>query len=313
MYPTPSSPKSYLDEHAVADFSLAAYTKGNIALVADGVSQGTLSKWAGKFFDGVPAAQAGDLGLNLTSSTYYGGEQRSEHARGNAMVIAFPSSASAELAVLAALLGGPSSVKWSPGSSILGKTSSAGAVASATNLSYSDAGLLAIQISGSASAVRKTAEETVKALKAIASGSINKEDMTKAIAKARFDALEKSELRDASLLSVGTNIVHGQKLEAAQAVATDMASVTADKLQSVSLTDPQSSRNIKYEALLTPSPGRQDAVGWTGNRVDSWRSSRPTIRRGAWLEGIEGRNGEMATVPTNPRPREECPLCEFSS
>jgi ubiquinol-cytochrome c reductase core subunit 2 len=236
MYPTPSSPKSYLDEHAVADFALNAYTKGNIAVVADGASQATLAKWAGKFFDAVPASQAGELGLNLAPSTYYGGEQRSDHAAGNSMVIAFPISGSADLAVLAALLGGPSSVKWSPGSSILGKISSLeGAVASATNLSYSDSGLLAIQISGSATAVRKTAEEAVKALKAIASGSISKEDVSKAIAKAKFEALEKSELRDLSLLSVGTSIVHGQKPELAQTAATNIASVTADKLKSVSL------------------------------------------------------------------------------
>jgi ubiquinol-cytochrome c reductase core subunit 2 len=235
MYPTPSSPKSYLDEHAVADFALAAYTKGNIALVADGASQAALSRWAGKFFDAIPVSPAGDLALSVASSTYHGGEQRAEHARGNAMVIAFPSSSSADLAVLAALLGGPSSVKWSPGSSILGKIASAeGAVATATNLAYSDAGLLAIQISGPAKAVRKTAEEAVKALKAIASGSISKEDVLKATAKAKFDVLEKGAPRDASLLSVGTSLVHGQKLAAAEAVAANLQAVTAEKLTSVS-------------------------------------------------------------------------------
>lgn len=236
LYPSlSSSAKNYLDEYSVAEFAEAAYTKPNIALVADGASQSALSQWADKFFADVPASASGKLSVKSTPSSYYGGEQRVDFQGGNAVVLAFPgtSASSPEVAVLGALLGGQSSVKWSSGFSLVSKIAAAtGVNASTTNLKYSDAGLLAIQLSGSASSVRKASEETVKALRSVAAGSVSKEDLTKAIGKAKFDALDAGQ----SLLSVGSELVHGIKPVQAADLARTYESVTLQKLQDAAKT-----------------------------------------------------------------------------
>lgn len=208
LYPSMSTPiGSYLNEHSVATFAAAAYTQSNVALVADGANPEILGKWTEKFFNGVPASSSTKLSSPV--STYFGGEQRTALAHGNAMVLAFSGSSKPELAVLAALLGGSSSISWSPGFTLLSKISATtGATASASNLTYSDAGLFTIQLSGSASAVRTAATEAINALKAV-SGSVSKEDLTKAIAKAKFDAaFEKS--RSASVLAAGVAALSGK-------------------------------------------------------------------------------------------------------
>lgn len=238
---TPSMPtQPYLNESSIADFAGAAYAKPNIAIVADGTSGAELSKWVEQFFKTSPVSSSGSLGLNTSSSQYYGGESRANHTAGNSVVIAFPGSSqvtpSPEIAVLAALLGGKSSIKWSPGFSLLSRTVGglSGLSVSATNLSYSDAGLLTVQLTGPALAVRKAAEETVKALKAVSAGSVSKEDLAKAISKARFDALEASEGRNASLLLAGSSAVQTGKPVEIMDTIKPLESVTVDKLKTVS-------------------------------------------------------------------------------
>lgn len=190
------------------------------------------------FFKTVPASPTGTL--SATPTTYYGGESRIAHTGGNSLVIAFSGSSfgtyKPEVAVLAALLGGHPNVKWSPGFTLLSKAVSTnpGASASATNLAYSDAGLFTIQVSGAAGAVRATSQEAVKALKSIAEGSVSKEDLTKAVAKARFDALSSSESGIQTILSAGSGIVHtGKPFQIAETVKS-IEGITADKLKTVS-------------------------------------------------------------------------------
>ncbi|ORY63959.1 Metalloenzyme, LuxS/M16 peptidase-like protein [Pseudomassariella vexata] len=237
-YPTATTVlKGYTDENSIAAYAESVYAKSNIALVADGASSATLSKWTEQFFKSVPASSAGSLSLNAKSSNYYGGEQRLAHTAGNSLVIAFPGSSfgtfKPEVTVLAALLGGQSNVKWSPGFTLLAKAaaSSPGATASATNLAYSDAGLLTIQVSGGATAVRGAAQEAVKALKSIAEGSVSKEDLTKAIAKAKFDALSSSESGVSTILSAGSGLVHTGKPFQIAETTKSLDGVTAEKLK----------------------------------------------------------------------------------
>ncbi|KAI0914557.1 ubiquinol-cytochrome C reductase complex CORE protein 2 precursor [Ustulina deusta] len=238
FYPSPSTPlKGYLDENTVADYAGAVYNKSNIALVGDGATTQALHKWTEQFFKGTPSSSTSSVTLGAKTSTYYGGEQRTANTAGNALVLAFPGSSFAtfkpEIAVLTALLGGQSSIKWSPGFSVLSKATAIapGANASATNLTYSDAGLLAIQINGAASSVRKTAEEAVKALKSFAASSVTKEDLTKAIAKAKFDALDASQSGVSTLLSAGSGIVQTGKPFQIAGTVESINSVTADKIK----------------------------------------------------------------------------------
>lgn len=282
MYPSlSSSAKNYLDEYTIAEFAEAAYTKPNIALVADGASQSVLSQWAGKFFTDVPASASGKLAVKSSPSSYFGGEQRIDYQGGNAVVLAFPGTgaSSPEVAVLSALLGGQSAVKWSSGFSLVSKIAAAtGATASTANLKYSDAGLLAVQLSGSASSVRKASEETVKALRSVAAGSVSKEDLTKAIGKAKFDALDAGQ----SLLSVGSELVHGIQPVQAADLARTYESVTPQKLQTVSDLEP---RTVSTETQLTATRRLPRPCSRARPPLRRLVTSTPCLSRRSWVSG----------------------------
>jgi ubiquinol-cytochrome c reductase core subunit 2 len=239
VYPTPSTPiASYLNENSVAAFAEAAFTKANIAVIADGASEAGLSKWIDPFFKSVPGQS--EVSLPNVASKYYGGEQRIAKTGGNSMVLAFPGAAlgsnQPETAVLVGLLGGESTIKWSPGFSLLSNAVSAapGATAKATNFAYSDAGLLTIHINGPAAAVRKAAEESVKALKSVVEGGVSQENLVKAIAKAKFNLLSGSEVSGTGLVHAGTNLVFGgQPLKVAETLKA-LEGVNVEKLKAVS-------------------------------------------------------------------------------
>ncbi|OAQ74317.1 cytochrome b-c1 complex subunit 2 [Pochonia chlamydosporia 170] len=238
VYPSSSSPvQKYLNEEYIASYADVVYSKPNIAIVADGASTDTLTNWVGQFFKDVPAASQSGQSLKTEASKYYGGEQRTSHPGGNSMVIAFPGSDAAgskpEIAVLAALLGGQPTIKWAPGFSLLSKATAgvSGLSVSASSLAYSDAGLLTVQLSGTAASVRKGAEETAKALKSIADGTVGKDDITKAVANAKFNILEKAQLRSPSLLQAGSGLVNSGKATDLAALAKGIDGVTADKLK----------------------------------------------------------------------------------
>jgi len=241
LYPTPSTPIGpYLDESNVAAYASATYTKSNISVVADGASQAALSKWIEPFFKDVPVES--QVNLEQSASKYFGGETRIAKIGANAVVIGFPGASlgasQPEVAVLVGLLGGESSIKWSPGFTLLSKAvaSAPGAHAHAANFAYSDAGLFTVQISGSAPDVRKAAEESVKALKSIAEGGVSKEDVVKAVAKARFNLLSLSETGGAGLVHAGANLISGgHPLQVADRLKA-LESVTGDKLKAAAKT-----------------------------------------------------------------------------
>ncbi|KAG6010274.1 hypothetical protein E4U21_007323 [Claviceps maximensis] len=238
IYPSPFSPvQKYMNEEYIASYADVVYSKPNIAVVADGASASHLSSWVSKFFKDVPATSQSGQSLKTDATKYYGGEQRTSHQAGNSMVIAFPGSDAAgskpEIAVLAALLGGKPTIKWAPGFSLLSKATSGtpGLSVSATNLAYSDAGLLTIQLSGSAASVRKAAEETGKVLNSIANGTVSKDDITKAVSNAKFNMLEQAQLRSASLLQTGSGLLHGGKVADLAAVVKSIEGVNASNLK----------------------------------------------------------------------------------
>ena len=241
QYPATSvNYKAYTNEHSIAAYAGTVYVKPNIALLADGASASALSKWTEQFFKDVPAASKTPVALNTEASKYFGGEQRISHPGGNSLVIAFPGSSSGafkpEVAVLSALLGGQPNIKWSPGFTLLSKAnaSTPGAVSTATNFTYSDAGLFAIQSSGgSADAVTAHAKAAAQAIKSVAEGGVSKEDLTKAIAKAKFNALEAGQSGASALVSAGSGIVQTGKPFQVAEVVKSIDGITADKLKAV--------------------------------------------------------------------------------
>jgi ubiquinol-cytochrome c reductase core subunit 2 len=241
LFPSSSTPLGkYLNEESIRAFAASAYAKPNIAVVANGANQAELAKWVGEFFTDVPSSSSS---LSSEATKYYGGEERIAHGSGNSLVIAFPGSSSftaggsykPEIAVLAALLGGKSTIKWSPGFSLLSKASSStpGASIATSHFAYSDAGLLAIQFNGSAQAIRGASTEAVKALKSISEGSVSKEDFTKAVAIAKYRALEEGQSFEAGLVSTGAGLVHGGKPFQIDEIGKSVESVSVDKLKSV--------------------------------------------------------------------------------
>ncbi|KAJ4169361.1 ubiquinol-cytochrome c reductase core subunit 1 [Fusarium falciforme] len=238
LYPSSSTPyQKYLNEEYIASFADVVYSKPNIALVADGAAPDTLSKWVGQFFKDVPAAPRSGQTLKTEASKYFGGEQRTSSSAGNSVVIAFPGSgvdsAKPEIAVLASLLGGQSTIKWAPGFSLLSKATAGtpGLSVNTSNLTYSDAGLLAIQLTGAAASVRKGAEETVKVLQSIASGNVSQEDVKKAVANAKFAALDANQLRQTSIVQAGSGIVNSGKPYDSASLAKAIDGVSAEALK----------------------------------------------------------------------------------
>jgi ubiquinol-cytochrome c reductase core subunit 2 len=241
LYPTSSTTFSkYLEPEEIYKFGLAAYSKSNIAVVANGTSHAELSKWVGEFFeDAYPAGKK----LDSPPSKYHGGEERIAHDKANVMVIGFPGSSSfssgssykPEIAVLAALLGGESSIKWTPGFSLLAKAASQyqHAHVSTENFGYSDAGLLAVTLTGNASHIAKASQSVVDTLKKIASGNVSGEDIKKATALAKFRALESGQDINAGLEATGSGLITGGKPHQIDEIAQAIEKVGEDKVKSV--------------------------------------------------------------------------------
>jgi ubiquinol-cytochrome c reductase core subunit 2 len=238
---TSSTPLKYLDVDGVAEFSDAAYSKSNIAVVANGASSSEFSKWVGEFFTDVKESKSK---LPSPASKYYGGEERIAHGSGNVVILAFPGSSSftsgssykPEISVLAALLGGQSSIKWSPGFSLLAKAASSyqHAHVSTQHAAYSDAGLLYVTITGSASHIANASKSVVDALKKVAAGEVAEEDIKKAVALAKFQALEAGQQIDTGLEATGSGLITGGKAFQVDEIATSIEKVSSDKVKAVS-------------------------------------------------------------------------------
>ncbi|GAM40600.1 hypothetical protein TCE0_039f13073 [Talaromyces pinophilus] len=214
--------ESYFTEDGLAEFAQSAYAKPNISLVSVGPNSSEVSKWVSQFFAGHSAAPAaGQFKVkDAVPSKFYGGEQRTASKAGNAVVISFPGSAQygasgykAEADVLAALLGGESTIKWSPGFSLLAKAveGETGVSVSTKNYAYSDAGLFTITISGKAAGVATVAKRAADAVKQIAAGEVPAEVVKKAIALAKFRALEASQVAETGVELTGSALINGGK------------------------------------------------------------------------------------------------------
>lgn len=241
LHPSSSIPiNKYVNAETIEEFAKSAYSKGNFAVVANGADHGELTKWVGEFFKGY--SNAGSA-LSSEQSKYFGGEERIAHSAGNTIVLGFSGSSSytggfykPEIAVIATLLGGQSSIKWSSGFSLLAKAGAAYPNASIKTKSaiYSDAGLLYVTIDGSAKDVAGAAQEAVKTIKAIAEGQIAKEDIKKAIANAKFAELEYGQQTDAAIELTGAGLVHGGKAYQLDETAKAIDGVTEEKVKQVS-------------------------------------------------------------------------------
>lgn len=223
LAPPPSvSVGNYVDVEAIAEFAKGAYAKPSIAIVASGSnSSADVSKWVGQFFSDVSATGASGpfAPVAAQQSQYFGGEERVSNTSGNSIVIGFPGSSAfgtsgykPEFSVLAALLGGESSIKWAPGSSVLAQAAQAvpGVKISTQNVTYTDAGLLYITVAGkSGKSVGEAAQKVVEAVQKVAAGEVSAEEVKKASALARFRALESGQNLTTGMELTGSALIHG--------------------------------------------------------------------------------------------------------
>jgi ubiquinol-cytochrome c reductase core subunit 2 len=245
LYATSSTPfTKYLDAETIWEFSGAAYAKNNFAVVANGASHSELSKWVNEFFADVGTGSQ-KFKIESQATKYFGGEERIAHNSGNVMILGFPGSSSfttgssykPEIAVLAALLGGESSIKWSPGFSLLSKAAKdfPFAQVSTQHAAYSDAGLFYVSIAGNAQHVAKASKEVVDTLKKVASGDVAEEDIKKATALAKFRALEAGQQTQAGLEATGTGLLAGGKPFQIDEIGAAIDKVTSEKVKAVSV------------------------------------------------------------------------------
>ena len=246
LHPSSTTPMTkYLDEVDLAEYSKAAYAKSNFAVVANGADHQELNKWVSEFFTELNEIPPKDFPSPGAAPTeYYGGQERIAHDSGNTMVIAFPGSGSVtgnsykpEAQVLAELLGGQSNIKWTPGFSLLSKATEAYPQAHivTSHHTYSDAGLLTIAISGNAKQIRGASQEVIKTLKNVAAGQVGKDDIKKAVAAAKFKALESGQNVSTGIELTGAGLVQGGKPFQIDELGKSIDSVTEDQVKKVCL------------------------------------------------------------------------------
>ena len=199
----------------------------------------------GEFFQDSPSTPPSSVPpMDMSPSKYYGGEERIAHDGGNTMILAFPGSSSytggsykPEISVLAALLGGESSIKWSPGFSLLSKAATAHSQVhiSTSHAAYSDAGLLYVTMTGNAIHIKEASKGVVETIKSVAAGQISKEDFKKAVSSAKFKALESGQNLEAGLESTGAGLVQGGKAFQIDEVGKSIDGVTEDQVKKVSI------------------------------------------------------------------------------
>ncbi|KAK9366152.1 Metalloenzyme, LuxS/M16 peptidase-like protein [Lipomyces kononenkoae] len=201
-----------------------AYTKANLAIVASGADISTLSSLASSFLANVP----GGTSSVTPDSTFYGGELRIPSTAGNLVSFGYAAATSPTFNVLASVLGGASSIKWSYGSSLLSTTAGK---ASAKVTNYNGSSLFTVTTSGSPAEIKSAGLAAVEALKTVAAG-VSPELLKKGIAGAKFEALQALDGAD-GLVGVGQALLTSGTLPVASSIVSEIESVTAESVKSL--------------------------------------------------------------------------------
>jgi hypothetical protein len=270
---------------SIPGYAKQVYQKGNIALVASGASNADLTKWTSEFFDSVPTGS----GLTSSVTKYFGGENRTYNASGDALVIAFPGTAGGpsykpEFSVLAYLLGGRGFTKWNRGTSVLSRSLAQfpDIKAVTKHTTYSDAGLLSITITGPQKLLGHAGNEVTKAINSLA--NVKPEDVKKAIAQAKFELLVTSEDRSAGLELVGQSVIASGQAPQIEDAVRALEGVTADKVKTVCYYLSFQHKMIYTDMLPV---GCQGSSQWKSYVHCSWRFAFLTICFGYRVECVD--------------------------
>ncbi|WVQ80233.1 hypothetical protein IAT38_002338 [Cryptococcus sp. DSM 104549] len=218
LFASPNYPVTIDD---VSEYGKAAFAKANVAVIGTGISTEALSALVEKSF-GHSAGKASTLAS--PKAEYFGGEARVPldiHAPATStptMVIAYGSNspATADLKVLKQLLGGTSSLKWTPGQSPLSQAAAKipGASAKAFLLPYSDAALFGVLLSAPTSAETKAlAQDVAQIIKSVGQGAKD-EEVKRAVAKATFAEASSTETLEGLVAAAGPALFAGGEIAA---------------------------------------------------------------------------------------------------
>jgi len=182
----------------------------DMAVIGTGISQEALEKLVSKHF---PTLSSSGSTTSDIKTTYHGGESRlpsPPHSNGSAIFIGFavPSAITGtpELSVLQGLLTPEPSVKWGTSTSPIASANTV--QTQVLLLPYTDASLFGLVLTGEGEALKQSATRAVTSLKALSSnGGVKKEELTKAIAKAKYGLGSAIDTREGFVSAVGNQLL----------------------------------------------------------------------------------------------------------
>jgi ubiquinol-cytochrome c reductase core subunit 2 len=224
----------------------AVSNPSSVAVLGTGISTESLAKL---FETAVSAHKASaktptSSAASAPATAYHGGAARVVSVHGpQAIFVGFGSTASASvpaLHALAAHLNPAPALKWATSSAPVASGIPAGIHARSVLLPYSDATLIGVVLEGKdGAALKEGAKAVVGAFKSAAEGKVGKEELARAVARAKFELAAGVEAREGYVGAFGPKVLKGETasvqgaLDGIQAVSgTSLAQVSEQKERS---------------------------------------------------------------------------------
>ena len=218
----------YADSHATGNITAedvrdlhaqAVSNPNNVAILGTGISTESLAKLFETAFSSHKASAASPTPSAVPASVtaYHGSTTRVASAHGpQAVFIGFGSTTPASvpaLHALAAHLNPAPALKWAGSAAPVASAIPAGINARSMLLPYSDATLIGVVLEGKDSAsLKEGSKAVVGAIKDSAAGKVGKEELTRAVARAKFQLAAGIEAREGLAGVFGPKVVKGERV-----------------------------------------------------------------------------------------------------
>lgn len=217
----------YADSHATGNITAedvrdlharAVSNPSNVAVLGTGISTESLAKLFETAVSAhkASAATSTPSAVPATATAYHGSTTRVASAHGPQVVfIGFGSTASASvpaLHALAAHLNPAPALKWAGSSAPVASAIPAGINARSVLLPYSDATLIGVVLEGKdGAALKEGAKAVVGAFKDAAAGKVGREEIARAVARAKFQLAAGIEGREGYVGAFGPKVLKGER------------------------------------------------------------------------------------------------------
>ncbi|KAI8057937.1 peptidase family M16-domain-containing protein [Syncephalis plumigaleata] len=202
------------------------YAPTNLSVSADAIRHFQLANLSESVFSGFNLAPQ----PTSIATKYHGGSLHIDSpvavASGNAVcALAFPVESAADRVtarVLRHLLGGEKRLKWADSQSPLARVAQQnGGEVRGLNFEYSDAALVGFLVHAPADNIRSAVHEMVAELRKVADGQVDADAVSRALATARFEAVDTVDSMDARLTKLGEDVATtGQSTSVNDSIAT---------------------------------------------------------------------------------------------